>query len=100
MIEATITVEHGEVRIADRVLAIRDVLVRGLGRLGGEFIGVGETFETKTGHALPLGGCVSIPPNHAHYAWAGGQETVVQVHGFGPTDLRFVNPADDPRTKK
>ncbi len=32
-------------------------------------------------------------------AQAGTQETIVQVHGFGPTDLRFVNPEDDPRKK-
>ena len=63
-------------------------------------IGVGETVDTKSGQELPLGGFASIPPNHAHYAWAGGQETVVQVHGVGPTDLRFVNPADDPRATK
>ena len=31
---------------------------------------------------------------------AGAQETIVQVHGSGPTDLVFVNPADDPRTKE
>jgi hypothetical protein len=46
-----------------------------------------------------VGGFASIPPDHAHFAWAGGQETMVQVHGVGPSDLRFVNPADDPRTK-
>ena len=63
------------------------------------FIGVGEKFDQQSGHALPVGGFVSIPPDHAHFAWAGGQGTVVQVHGVGPTDLRFVNPADDPRKK-
>jgi hypothetical protein len=36
---------------------------------------------------------------HPHFAWAGGQETVIQVHGVGPTDITFVNPADDPRKK-
>ncbi|HKW90748.1 MAG TPA: hypothetical protein VJX92_02545 [Methylomirabilota bacterium] len=46
------------------------------------------------------GGFVSAPPNHPHYAGAGSRETVVQVHGVGPTDLRFVNPADDHRNKK
>jgi hypothetical protein len=30
----------------------------------------------------------------------GARLAVVQVHGVGPSDLRFVNPADDPRTKK
>ena len=69
--------------------------------LTGEFfIGVGEKFDQGAGQGLPVGGFVAIPPNHAHFAWAGGQETVVQVHGVGPSDLRFVNPADDPRTKK
>jgi quercetin dioxygenase-like cupin family protein len=63
------------------------------------FIGMGEKFDQGAGQALPAGGFVSIPPNHAHFAWAGNQETIVQVHGFGPTDLRFVNPADDPRKK-
>ncbi len=46
-----------------------------------------------------MGAFVSIPPTHPHFAWTGGQEAVVQVHGYGPTDLTFVNPADDPRTK-
>ena len=64
------------------------------------FIGVGEKFDQGSGQGLPVGGFVSIPPDHAHFAWAGGEETVVQVHGVGPTDLRFVNPSDDPRKKK
>jgi uncharacterized RmlC-like cupin family protein len=69
--------------------------------LAGVFsIGLGEKFDQGSGQALPVGGFVSIPPKHPHYAWAGGQETVVQVHGVGPTDLTFVNPADDPRKKQ
>ena len=69
--------------------------------LSGVFsVGVGEKFDQRPGQELPAGGFVSIPPNHPHFAWAGGQETVVQVHGVGPTDLTFVNPADDPRKKK
>jgi quercetin dioxygenase-like cupin family protein len=66
---------------------------------GSFFIGIGEKFDVKAGHELPTGGFVSIPPSHAHFAWAGDRETIVQVHGFGPTDLVFVNPADDPRKK-
>jgi quercetin dioxygenase-like cupin family protein len=68
--------------------------------LAGVFhIGLGEKFDQGSGQELPVGGFVSIPPKHPHFAWAGKQETVVQVHGVGPTDLTFVNPADDPRTK-
>jgi hypothetical protein len=67
---------------------------------GVSYIGAGKEFDRAKGEELPVGGFASIPPEHPHYAWAGGQETVVQVHGMGPTDLRFVNPQDDPRTKK
>ena len=63
------------------------------------YIGLGEKFDQGSGQELPIGGFVSVPPKHAHYAWTGPQETVVQVHGMGPTDLTFVNPADDPRKK-
>ena len=63
------------------------------------YIGLGEKFDQGSGQELPAGGFVSVPPKHAHYAWAGKEETVVQVHGVGPTDLAFVNPADDPRKK-
>ena len=55
MPEGEVTVERGEVHLADRILPIRDVLVRGLGRLGGEVIGVGEARkEADPDH--PLGG--------------------------------------------
>lgn len=64
------------------------------------FIGVGEKFDQGAGQELPVGAFAAIPPNHPHFAWAGAEETVVQVHGVGPSDLRFVNPADDPRQKK
>ena len=34
----------------------------------------------------------------AHFAWSK-EETVVQVHGFGPSGITYVDPADDPRKK-
>lgn len=64
------------------------------------FIGVGEKFDPRAGEGLPAGGFVAIPPSHPHYVWAGEQETIVQVHGVGPTDLTFLNPADDSRKKR
>jgi quercetin dioxygenase-like cupin family protein len=63
------------------------------------FVGMGEKFDQGSGKELPIGGFVAIPPQHPHFAWAGKEETVVQVHGVGTTDIRFVNPADDPRKK-
>ena len=56
---AGVTVERGEVRIGDRTWLIRDVLIRGLGRLGGEVIGIGETRkEAMPDH--PLGGTAAF----------------------------------------
>ena len=57
--EGAVEVSRGEVRIGDRILPIRDVLVRGLGRLGGEVIGIGEARkEAEPGH--PLGGTAAF----------------------------------------
>ena len=53
--ESEVVVEDGKVRIGDRAMAIRDVVAQGLGRLGGEIIGVGESRkEAEPDH--PLGG--------------------------------------------
>ena len=57
--EGAVEVSRGEVRIGDRVLPIRDVLIRGLGRLGGEIIGIGEARkEAEPEH--PLGGTAAF----------------------------------------
>ena len=57
--EGAVEVSRGEVRIGDRVLPIRDVLIRGLGRLGGEVIGIGEARkEAEPEH--PLGGTAAF----------------------------------------
>jgi CO/xanthine dehydrogenase Mo-binding subunit len=57
--EESVDVERGEVRIGERVLPIRDVVARGLGRLGGELIGVGEMRkDAEPDH--PLGGTAAF----------------------------------------
>jgi len=33
-----------------------------------------------------------------HFAWFKG-ETIIQIHGEGPFQINYVNPADDPRKK-
>jgi hypothetical protein len=67
--------------------------------LSGEFnVGMGETFDTAKGHALPAGTFAFMAAQMRHFAWAKG-DTVVQVHGMGPWQINYVNPADDPRKK-
>jgi hypothetical protein len=63
------------------------------------FIGVGEKLDQGSGKEMPVGAFAFIPPTHPHFAWSGNEDTIVQMHGYGPTDIMFVNPADDPRKK-
>ena len=56
---AAVTVDRGEVRIGERVLTVLDVLTRGLGRLGGEVIGVGE-MRKEAAPDHPLGGTAAF----------------------------------------
>ena len=67
--------------------------------LSGTFhMGLGEKFDQKKTHALPVGGIMIMQPKTPHFAWTKS-ETVVQIHSTGPWAVNYVNPADDPRKK-
>ena len=55
-------------------------------------------FDKEKTKALPPGSTVIIQPKTNHFLWTS-EETVIQVHGVGPQDLNYVDPADDPRKK-
>jgi hypothetical protein len=48
---------------------------------------------------LPAGSFMRMPKTMRHFATAKW-ETFIQVHGIGPFDFNYVNPADDPRKKE
>jgi hypothetical protein len=48
---------------------------------------------------LPAGSFGYYPAGMKHTAWSEG-ETVIQLHGIGPWQINYVNPADDPRNAK
>ena len=50
----------------------------------------------KVGELKP-GSMWVYPKGHAHYAWTGDGEAVLQVQYTGPGGIEYVNPADDPR---
>ena len=62
---------------------------------GGFAMGTGEKAD-PTAKPLPPGSFVRIPAEMPHYAKAVG-ETIVQINGMGPFDVRYVDPKDDPR---
>jgi quercetin dioxygenase-like cupin family protein len=51
----------------------------------------------KAGDLLKPGSIWVYPKGHAHYAWTGDAEAVLQVQYIGPGGITYVNPADDPR---
>jgi quercetin dioxygenase-like cupin family protein len=61
-------------------------------------MGKGDKFNAGAAEALPAGSFVRMPKEMRHFAYAKG-ETIVQVHGMGPFEFNYVNPADDPRKK-
>jgi len=58
----------------------------------------GEKFEKK-GDRLKTGSLWVYPAKHAHYAWTGNKEAILQVQFIGPGGITYINPADDPRKK-
>jgi len=63
------------------------------------FLGMGEKFEKMGGRELGVGDFAFMPKGMRHFAWTEG-ETVIQLHGVGPWTITYVNPKDDPRSKK
>ena len=62
-------------------------------------LGMGDKFDQAATRELVAGGFAVMPAGMKHFAWMKG-ETVVQVHGIGPFQINYVNPADDPRNAK
>ena len=61
-------------------------------------MGMGDKADPKALRVLAAGSYVLMPRETRHFALSK-TATVVQVHGMGPFQINFVNPADDPRTK-
>ncbi len=61
-------------------------------------IGMGEKFDEAAVREMPAGSFAIMPKGMRHFAWARS-EVVLQVHGVGPFEINYVNPADDPRRK-
>ncbi len=65
---------------------------------GKAVIGMGEKFDPASGQEVAAGSYVFAPQKMAHFLYAK-EETIAQVHGIGPFQVVWVNPADDPMKK-
>ena len=66
---------------------------------GNLFIATGETLDRSSAKKLPAGSFGYWPAGMKHAGWSEG-ETIIQLHGIGPWQINYVNPADDPRNGK
>lgn len=65
--------------------------------LSGTFhMGMGEKFDRAATAPLGVGSVGIMPAKSPHYAWTA-EATELQLHGVGPWDIVYVDPADDPR---
>jgi len=62
-------------------------------------LATGEALDRGSAKELPAGSFGYWPAGMKHTAWSEG-ETVIQLHGIGPWQINYVNPADDPRNAK
>jgi quercetin dioxygenase-like cupin family protein len=65
---------------------------------GSMHVGMGTKLDETAGEKVAAGGYVLMPKGMPHYLWIS-EPTVLQVHGIGPIEFKYVDPADDPRTK-
>ena len=60
---------------------------------------MGEPIDRNSAKKLSAGSFDSWPAGTKHAAWSA-DETIIQLHGVGPWQINYVNPADDPRNAK
>jgi hypothetical protein len=62
-------------------------------------IGMGRKFDAHDTRPMPPGTFGTWDAGMEHFAWVEG-ETVLQLHGMGPWEVKYLDPADDPRNAK
>lgn len=68
--------------------------------LSGNFVvTMGERDDPARTTSLTAGGFTVLPAGMVHHARANGA-TVVQLSSMGPFDIRYGNPAEDPRRRQ
>lgn len=67
--------------------------------LSGELlVGYSDELKPEQAHTISEGGLFSTPPKVTHFVQAR-EDTVIQLHAYGPFRITYVNPEDDPRNK-
>src|SRR5262245_15055234 len=62
--------------------------------------GYGAHFDESALKPLAVGSVYSEPGGMNHFARTTDTPVVVHISGYGPTDTRYFDPADDPQSSK
>ena len=64
------------------------------------YFGYGDKFDKSKLKKLPVGSVYSEGKGQNHFAMTGEKPVIVQITGYGPSGVTYVNPADDPKNQK
>ena len=62
--------------------------------------GYGNHFDAKALKTLPQGSVYSEPGGDNHFARTDADAVVVEISGYGPTDTRYFEAANDPKSQQ
>lgn len=62
-------------------------------------VGSGDVFNQNATVAVPAGGFIAMGADMHYYCWTRG-DTIIQLTGIGPWEIRYVNPKDVPALKR
>lgn len=60
------------------------------------FVGMGDSVDREHSKAMGAMGFVTMPALHHHYVYTGGEGAILDLTFYGPFQIHYVNPADDP----
>jgi hypothetical protein len=64
------------------------------------YFGYGDVFDKSQLKKLPVGSIYSEVKGQNHFAMTESEPVIVQITGYGPSGVTYVNPSDDPKNQK
>jgi hypothetical protein len=64
------------------------------------FFGYGDKFDKNKLKELPAGSIYSEVAKQNHFAMTGAEPVIVEITGYGPSGVTYVNTEDDPKNQK
>jgi hypothetical protein len=64
------------------------------------YFGYGDVFNQSDLKKLPTGSVYSEVKDQNHFAMTKNEPVIVQITGYGPSGVTYVNPQDDPQKGK